>query len=233
MREEVLGAKIDDYSMEEILAKIKDWLSKNTKHYVVTPNPEIIVKSYEDSRYKSILNDADLSIPDGIGLKLSGKVKNTVTGIDLMEKLTSLSKDWGFTIGLLGGEPGVAEKAADCLRMKYPGAKVVYADWGGIIDDNGEWTEGNRKALVKVDILFVSFGPPKQEKWIAKNLNELPIKIAVAVGGAMDYIAGVIPRAPNWMRVLGFEWLFRLITQPWRIKRQIKLLKFLWLLARG
>ncbi|MBI4040089.1 WecB/TagA/CpsF family glycosyltransferase [Candidatus Daviesbacteria bacterium] len=84
-------------------------------------------------------------------------------------------------------------------------------------------------SIPPTDILFVAFGQVKQEKWITENLSEIPVKVAMGVGGAFDYISGRVPRAPIWMRRLGLEWLFRLITQPWRIRRQMVLLKFAWL----
>jgi N-acetylglucosaminyldiphosphoundecaprenol N-acetyl-beta-D-mannosaminyltransferase len=84
----------------------------------------------------------------------------------------------------------------------------------------------------KVDILFVAFGAPKQEVWIDKNLEKIPVKVAVGVGGAFDYISGKIPRAPGFMRNIGLEWLFRLVVQPWRIKRQLALFEFVWLVVK-
>ncbi len=83
-----------------------------------------------------------------------------------------------------------------------------------------------------VDILFVALGHIKQEKWIADNLDRIPVHVAMGVGGAFDYLGGFVPRAPKLMRELGLEWLFRLVVQPWRIKRQLALIKYLWLLAK-
>lgn len=231
MRADVLGVKVDDLNLDEALNAVHGWLSEKTKHYIVTPNPEIIMAAQKDKGYRKLLNDADLSIPDGVGLKLSGKVENHITGVDFMEELVRRSVDWGATVGLLGGREGIAERATERLRAKYPQARIVYADNGGVVDEQGEWVEGNRQVLVKMDLLFVAFGPPKQEKWIAKNLASLDVKVAMAVGGAFDYISGVVPRAPFWIRKAGFEWLFRLITQPWRSKRQLALIKYLFMLS--
>ena len=210
MKKYILGVKIDDVNMNEALEIVHGWLQESKKRYVVTPNPEFIMTAQKDLDFKKILNDADLSIPDGAGLKLSGKVENTVPGVDFMEKLVERSSDWGVTIGLLGAAPGVADKTAERLKKKYSGIKINFA---------------------KADILFVAFGHPKQEKWIVQNLPKLSVKVAMGVGGSFDYISGKIPRAPKWLRKLGLEWLFRLIIQPWRIKRQIKLVKYLWLLT--
>ena len=229
MKKVILGVNVDDIKMGEALEIVHEWLGKKSKHYIVTPNPEIIVAAQDDKRYRSLLNDADLSIPDGIGLKLSGKVKNHIAGVDFMEKLISYSGDWGVTVGLLGGKDGVAEKAADCLRKKYPKIKVVFAESGGEVDEDGNVIARNA-VTDGCDLLFVAFGPPKQEKWIAKNLDKLPVKVAMGVGGAFNYLSGEVRRAPKWVRSLGLEWLFRLISQPWRIKRQMALIKYVLLL---
>lgn len=212
MKKYVLGIKIDDVDMDEALNIVHKWLQKRGKHYIVTPNPEFIMTSQKDLEFKKILNAADLSIPDGAGLKLSGKVKNTIPGVDLMEKLVEKSIDWAVTIGFLGGQEGVAEKTAECLQKKYPGVKIDFTS---------------------PDLLFVAFGHPKQEKWIYQNLPKLNVKVAMGVGGAFDYLSGRVPRAPIGLRNLGLEWLFRLIIQPWRVKRQLNLLKYIYLLTRS
>ncbi len=223
MKKYILGVKIDDIDINQSIEIVQDWLSKPGKHYIVTPNPEFIMTAQKDLEFKKILNDADLSIPDGAGLKLSGRIKNTVPGVDFMEKLVEKSVDWGATLGFLGGRNGVAEKTAECLQKKYPKIKIAFA-----ISDLAVSCQ-----LSAVSLLFVAFGAPKQEKWIAENLPKLPVKITMGVGGSFDYISGKIPRAPKWLRHLKLEWLFRLVVQPWRIKRQIKLIKYLWLLTKS
>lgn len=180
----------------------------------------------------------------------------TVPGVDLMEVLCKQAAEKGFTIGLLGGKDGVAVKTAECLQKKYPGLKVSFAEEGGKVDDLGnviarsdsdEVSLASRRAISinqdchpqfnrgrndkNVDILFVAFGQGKQEKWIAKNLSHLPVKIAMGVGGSFDYLSGQVPRAPRLFRLLGLEWLFRLILQPWRIKRQFALIRFVYLVV--
>lgn len=250
MKKDIFGIKIDDVTIPEIVEKVEGWLKKGGKHYIVTPNPEIVVMSQKDQELKRIINNADLAIPDGVGLKLTGDIVMTTPGIDVMEGLVKLAAERGFTIGLLGGRGEVAERCAERLSKKYPKLKLVFAGEGGKIDEDGNLKEQdlrfkiydlgeknihkslfiNHKSLPKADILFVALGPPKQEKWIAKNLDKIPVKVAMGVGGAFDYISGDIPRAPKWMRNLGLEWLFRLIIQPWRIKRQLALLKYLWLI---
>lgn len=222
MKVDILGVKIDDIDINEALAQVEKWVVNPGKHYVVTPNPEFLVVAQKDPVFKKILNDADLSIPDGAGLKLSGKIKNTFSGTDFMEKLIGVSAEKSFAVGFLGGKDGVAKEAAECLKQKYPKLKVVF-------------TSADTESLIPpLDLLFVALGHVKQEKWIAANLDKIPVHLAMGVGGAFDYLSGRVPRAPVWMRGLGLEWLFRLVIQPWRIKRQLALGQYiLYLLAKN
>ncbi|MEK7616512.1 MAG: WecB/TagA/CpsF family glycosyltransferase [Patescibacteria group bacterium] len=243
MKKYVLGVKIDDVNMEQAIKVVEKWLENGKKHYIVTPNPEIVMMARSDKRILDIINKADLAIPDGKGLRLTGDIVCHIPGIDFMEELIKLSSEKGFTIGLLGARDGVAERCAKCLLRKYPKLNIVFAENGGEVDNNGNVIVNKRLPLPhhmvrdrnddEVDILFVAFGPPKQEKWIAKNLPNLDVKVAMGVGGAFDYLSGRVQRAPIWIRNLGFEWLFRLILQPWRIKRQFALLKYVWYLIRN
>ncbi|MBI2597091.1 WecB/TagA/CpsF family glycosyltransferase [Candidatus Daviesbacteria bacterium] len=250
MKKDVLGIKIDDVNINQAVEVVFGWLKEGGRRYIVTPNPEIVVMAQKDQELKNILNNADLVIPDGVGLKIATDIVCNTPGIDLMEALIKLSNGKGFTTAFLGGKEGVAEKAAECLLRKYPNLKISFTGSGGEINENGELIGEdlrfkiydlrdknvhkslivNRKSLPKADLLFIGFGPPKQEKWIAKNLNKLPVKIAMVVGGSLDYLSGQVPRAPKFIRSLGLEWLFRLIIQPWRIRRQLALLKYLWLI---
>ena len=231
MKKEVLGIKIDDVSIDQAVEVVIDWLKKRGKHYIVTPNPEIVVMAQQDQELNRILNQADLAIPDGNGLRIGTDMVCITPGIDLMEELIKASLDYGFTIGLLGGKLGIAKKAAECLLRKYPRLKITFANDGGIINEDGEMIGEDTKYIIpNTDLLFVGFGPPKQEKWIAKNLDKISVRIAMAVGGSLDYLSGTVPRAPKLIRKIGLEWFFRLIREPWRIKRQLALIEYLRLL---
>ncbi|HZJ18178.1 MAG TPA: WecB/TagA/CpsF family glycosyltransferase [Patescibacteria group bacterium] len=232
-KKKLLGVDITIGEKKEILEYIIRGLEKlDEKYYVVTPNPEILVIADRDPYYKKVLNNAKVALPDGIGVIIASKLlgfglKDRVTGVDLMKSLCMLVSEKPITIGLLGAGPGVAELAAECLTKKYPGLKVVLA--------KEEWDKYNVKLRLnktnknerRIDILFVAFGSPKQEIWIYENLNKLPIGVAIGVGGAFDFISGKVRRAPLFLQKIGLEWLFRLITQPWRIKRQFSLIKFI------
>lgn len=225
MKKSVLGVKIDDVNIDQAIEVVFGWLKKPGKHYIVTPNPEFVVMAQKDDKLKKIINSADLSIPDGVGLKLATDIVCLCPGIDLMEELIKRSGDYGFTVGFLGGGIGVAETASKCLLQKYPKLKISFVSDGGKIDSDG--IQNTKYKIPQTDLLFVCFGQPKQEKWIDKNLEDIPVKVAMGVGGALDYFSGNVPRAPKFIRGIGLEWLFKLIIQPWRIKRQLALLEYL------
>lgn len=224
----LLGVDFTDIKSDEVLEFITKGLEKQTeKYYVVTPNPELLVLAARDEEYKKILNGAKLALPDGIGVILASKIlgkplKQRATGADLVENLCKYISKQTVTTGFLGSGPGIAVKTAECLQKKYSGLKV------GMVSQ--EWSDELKTK--PVDILFVAFGSPKQEIWISKNLKHLPVKVAVGVGGAFDFISGNVPRAPKFLRRLGLEWLFRLVIQPWRIKRQIALITFVSLIIK-
>jgi N-acetylglucosaminyldiphosphoundecaprenol N-acetyl-beta-D-mannosaminyltransferase len=139
-----------------------------------------------------------------------------------MSRLIELSVEKGYTIGFLGGRDNVAIKLTEKLKKKYPKLRVGLAESDISVNLNGEIISGGRQIQnleLPLDILFVAFGQGKQEKWIYNNLREVPVKVMIGVGGAFDYLSGEVKRAPKWVRNLGFEWIYRLIYQPWRIKR--------------
>lgn len=258
----ILGVEISTASKGEVLEEVRKWLKNGgMKHCIVTPNPEVLVSAQKDKEFTQILNDADLALPDGIGVVLAAKflgrkISERITGVDLMQNLCQMAQKEGFIIGLIGGGPGVAVKTTECLQKMYPKLKVVLAQEEWTTDDR-RWRIENSSSKIEdgdlinfqsstlkirsstfhyppsnIDILFVAFGAPKQEKWINENLPKLPVKVAMGVGGSFDYISGIVPRAPKWVQNLGLEWLYRLIRQPWRLKRQLALLKFVYLILQ-
>ena len=224
----LLGVGFSNASEQEVLEFIYTGLQNSSKkYYIVTPNPELLVIAQKDSNYKTTLNNAKLALADGIGIlwaaRLMGKpLKQRITGADLTESLCNHVSKQPITVSFLGGGPNIAEFTAECLQKKYPGLKVSW------------FSQEYDKSLKdkETDILFVAFGSPKQEIWIADNLNDLNAKVVMGVGGAFDFITGKVPRAPKFLRNLGLEWLFRLIMQPWRIKRQVSLIRFVFLVIK-
>lgn len=207
-------------SLEEAVNLVDQWVKQDKKRYIVTPNPEFVMLAQKDEEFKKILNQADLAIPDGVGLRLADRRLNRVTGVDLM--LSLIKK--GYKTVLAGGKPGIAQKAALTLRSNLVGLPTRL-DLVGISEP--DITAINH---LKPDLLFVALGMGKQEKWIAENLPRLKVKVAMGVGGALDQIVKPWLRAPAFLQACGLEWLYRLILQPWRIKRQLSLLRFVYLL---
>lgn len=196
----ILGTAITTAPRDQILEYIFKKLSKrDEKFYIVTPNPEILVKASASKDFQKILNGAAVSLPDGVGVLVAGKMLNKqlkvrITGVDFMLDLCHEASKQALSIGLLGGRDGVAEKTAECLIKMYPGLRIVLTA--------EEFPIG---FTPHIDILFVAYGFPKQEEWIAKNLPDIKVTCAMAVGGAFDYISGKIPRAPKVVRDLGME----------------------------
>lgn len=232
----ILGVSVtvenEDKILEYIITRL---LSRKEKAYIATPNPEIIVRATKDFSFKTILNHADVALPDGVGVVWAAKMLQNarltrIAGANFVENLCEKVAKKPITIGLLGAGPGVAQKAAKCLLQKYPGLKVMFAgeEWPG----EEKIDARDLKLNSRIDLLFVAFGAPKQEEWIARNLPTLPVTVAMAVGGTFDYLSGIVPRAPRFLQSLGLEWLFRLIVQPWRIKRQLVLLEFVYLVLK-
>ncbi len=221
----ILGVKIDNLDIEEVLKRVNGFLESQKQHYIVTPNPEFLIKAQEDQKFKEILNQADISIPDGVGLIfaswfLNQPIKKRIQGIDLMEKICEQSAQKNWPVFLMGGQQGVAEKAIKNLKERYPGLRIK---------------SGYEQVWGQPEILFVALGAPKQEKWINDNLSGLPsVKLAVGVGGAFDFISGRVKRAPKLMRQGGLEWLWRFGRQPWRAKRIYNaVIKFPWLVMKS
>ncbi|MBI2074669.1 MAG: WecB/TagA/CpsF family glycosyltransferase [Candidatus Levybacteria bacterium] len=231
-KKNLLNVGITNATERQILEyMIQGLKEKGENYYVVTPNPEILVHASKNKEFRQILNNARLALPDGIGVIWAGKIvgksfHERVTGVDLLEKLCNECSKKPITVGFLGGGPKIAELTAECLVSKFPGLKVAFA---------GE--DYNRYNFYKnyngyIDILFVAFGFPKQEEWMISHINKIPARVMIGVGGSFDYLSGNVSRAPVWIRSLGFEWLFRLIVQPWRVKRQLALLEFIFLILK-
>lgn len=236
-KEQLLGIGITTASKDKILEYIIEGLDNQAlKYYIVTPNPEQIVRSIHDSTAKALLNDANIALPDGIGVVwgskvLGGTIKMRISGIELMQDLCRESVKRAVTIGFLGGRDGVAEKTSNRLKNFYPGLQI------GFVGE--EWNQQTFNSqlstlnLKQIDILFVAYGFPKQEEWMKENLVKLPVKVMMAVGGSFDILSGHLSRAPQWMQNAGLEWLYRLIQEPWRLKRQLALIKFVFFVLKA
>lgn len=216
MRNYILGVQIDDLSKEEILQKMEGFLDDSGRHYIVLPYAGFLVEARRDLEFKDILNRADLCLAEGFGVVWASKILdraigNRISGVDLVESvIKKFARD--RKIFFFGAKEGVAREAAEKLGSVY-----VIQTLNGFARDKEAIEKINSSGA---EILFVGLGMPKQERWIAANLSKMPrVKIAIGVGGAFDFICGRVRRAPKWMQKAGFEWLWRLMIQPWRIGR--------------
>jgi len=243
----ILNVNITNETEKNILEYLFERIKKGTeKTFIITPNPEILIYANSHLDYQDKLNSANIALPDGVGLffasgLLGEPLKERITGVDFIEKLCQEAQKKPLSMGFLGGKDGVAVRAINCLLKKYPWLDIVFVgeEWsekGFMINDLRFKKEKDSKKFINhksyllnqsIDILFVAYGFPKQEEWIYENLPKIPVKAAIGVGGAFDYLSGNVQRAPYIIRFLGFEWLFRLIVQPWRWKRQLALLEFI------
>lgn len=225
---DVLGVVFDDMTLAEA-AETGAALAGDGFHYVVTPNPELVMLARTDQAYHALLNGADLVLPDGIGIVYAARIlgrplRARVPGIDFACALMKLLERDGKRLFLLGARPGVAEKAAENLRKTYP-CLTVCGVHDGYFTDDLPVTEAIRAA--DADVVFVCLGAPKQEKWMAEQGPATGAHLTVGLGGSLDVFAGTVKRAPVFWQRLGLEWLYRLLRQPSRIGRMAKLPLFL------
>jgi N-acetylglucosaminyldiphosphoundecaprenol N-acetyl-beta-D-mannosaminyltransferase len=224
-----LGVGFDPVKRSEAAFTAMQLLERPGFHYAVTPNPEIVQLARKRADYARILAQADLVLPDGIGIVYAAKIlgkplRERVPGIDfaaeLLERLAAAEK----RLYLLGAKPGVAEEAGRVLQTRYPGLVLC-----GLAD--GYFAHGAAAAAAvaraEADVVFVCLGAPKQETWIAEYGAGTGAKLLVGLGGCLDVWAGRVPRAPPGWRRLGLEWLYRLLREPKRAGRMAKLPLFL------
>ena len=231
---------IDNYECENIL---RDFLKGEGLKKIYTPNTEIVMAAKRDENLRTLVNSGDLILADGIGLIYASKMrkkplKERVTGFDTSIKLLELADEMALNLYLLGGKEGVAEDAARSVNEKYKNLKVAGYHNGYFNSRiDGETSQEEKKIIEEInskdiDIVFVGFGFPRQEKWIDEFKDDLKAKVIIGNGGVLDILSGRANRAPEIFIRLGLEWLYRLIKNPSRIKRQIDLPKFLLAVMR-
>lgn len=235
MKETVLGIQVNTESYDELLPKVFERIETNQKSLIVAINPEKIISAKQNPDLKKLLNEAEFQIPDGIGVILASKIQkgnitSRVTGVDMMLRLCEEAAKRGKPIFLYGGKPGIADEAAAKLQQLYPDIQIAGTQ-DGYEKDNEKVIERINEA--KPDLLFVAMGSPKQENWINANRDQLHPTIYQGVGGSFDVLAGNVKRAPEAFQKVGMEWFYRLLKEPHRIKRQIKLPLFLLEVARN
>jgi len=227
----IFGVRIDCVTLEEAFKHFVTFLKREKTAVVFTPNPEIVLMAQSNHALKEALLDAELVVPDGIGLIYASKIHNLglkerVPGVDLMERILNFLNTTKGSIFLFGGKPEVAEVAAFHISETYPNI-LIKGTQHGYFDGEEELKIIDTINEIKPDVLFVALGAPRQELWIHKHKKILNCKVAMGVGGAIDLWAGHVKRAPKWMQRLGLEWLYRLIQEPTRFKRMLSLPLFM------
>lgn len=219
----LLGVPIDSVSMKEAVARLNELLNGSAQSHVATPNNEMLVEAHRNSAFRTVLQSTALNLPDSTGLMLAAKIagqslQERVPGVDCVQKLC---RELGpeHSIFLLGAGDGVGVRVGEILKQKNPCLNIV-GTYSGSPRDEDAVEIVRRINEAKPHLLLVAFGSPQQDLWIAEHLKEiLSVKVAMGVGGTLDFIAGVQKRASRSMRIMGLEWLWRFIREPRRWRR--------------
>lgn len=220
-----MGVGFDDLTRENAIDLCKRLIDEHRSAYMVTPNPEIVMAAWENAELHDAICNADLVIPDGIGVVKAARIigtplKERLPGIEIGEAILEYAAQTGKSVFLLGAKPGVADAAKEKMQETYPGLNVCGTN-DGYFKDDGPVVEKINAA--QPDFLMVCLGAPKQELWMAKMAGKLPVGLMVGLGGSLDVFAGTVKRAPVAWQRLDLEWLYRLIKEPRRIGRMMKL----------
>ena len=232
----VLGVRVDCMDMDAAIDRIAQLVDEGGHHLVATVNPEFVMRARADHEFAQVLESADICLADGSGVVWAARrqgceIQKPVTGVDLIPPLASLCARRHFRLFLLGAAPGVAADLASRLRAEQPALDV--AVHSGSPDPA---SDAEAVALIqshRPHVLLVAYGAPNQELWIRRTSERVGVAVAIGVGGSFDYLNGRVPRAPAWMSRAGLEWLFRLVRQPWRIKRMAVLPMYAWRVLRS
>lgn len=226
-RVNILGVDVDDVSEQEAVDAILRLSNDKRRHrYVATVNSEFVMLAYRNNDFKQIINQSDLSLPDGAGVVLAklimgGKEQNRVTGVDLIDRICSKSEVSPIRIGFLGGFHNVAEIVKKRQLEKFPKTNIVFAQEGNPTIGYDLKLRSEINSAKGIDVLFVAYGMGQQEFWIKRNIGDINVGLAIGVGGAFDYLAKTKLRAPKFMQKIGLEWLWRLVQEPsraWRMR---------------
>ncbi len=226
---DILGVKFDNVTMDEAIERVLGFFETEGTKMVVTPNPEIVQLCVENPDVMKTISKASLTVADGIGIIYAAKMlktpmKSRVPGFDLATNLLPHIEERGYKLFLFGAAPGVADQAAENIRAKHPNINICGTNDGYYKYETPIIEKINESGA---DICFVCLGAPKQEIFISDHLNDTCAKVMMGLGGSMDVFAGNVKRAPEWVSKIGMEWFYRLVTNPKRIGRMMKIPVFL------
>jgi N-acetylglucosaminyldiphosphoundecaprenol N-acetyl-beta-D-mannosaminyltransferase len=234
---QILGTPVHSITRQQTITWVSWAMTQPHLHQIATTNPEFVMMAQQDDAFRQVLWQADLCIPDGIGLIWASRwlkrpLPERVPGSELVYLLAEQAAQSGWRLYLLGAAPGVAEAAAAIFQARYPGL-IIAGTYAGspALEENDAIVKHINTS--RADLLFVAYGAPRQDKWIARNRDKLTtVRVAMGVGGALDFVTGKSIRAPRRLQKLGLEWLHRLYHEPWRWRRMLALPRFVWRVAR-
>ena len=232
---EILGCRLDLLDRDEATDAILRFARDESGALIVTLGTEMVVYAQRDPEFRTVLNESALSLCDTVGVltvarQRGATLQERVTGVELVERLCQRAAKEGLPIYFFGGAEGVAADAAAILEVRFPGL-IVAGTRNGFFssEEDGAIVEAIRSSGAR--ILFVGLGSPRQELWMARNLRATGCGVGIGIGGSFDVISGRVKRAPMLWRRFGIEWLYRLIREPQRFRRQLALPYFVWLVA--
>ena len=237
-KQPLLNTCVNNVNMDEAIQAIEDMIASEKKSYIVAINVDVVMKIENDSYLKDITDKADIVLVDGKPLEWIAKwhkrpIKAKISGSDLVPLLCKRATEKGYSLFIIGGKDGIAEKAKQNLERDLPGIRIVgtYAPPFGFEKDEKELNRINEMISdAHPDILIACFGCPKQEKWIYENYQKYDAKVSVCAGATVDFLAGNVNRAPKWMSNHGLEWFYRFLQEPKRMFKRyfiddVKILK--------
>lgn len=239
-KQPLLNTYVNNVNMDEAIQAIEDMIASEKKSYIVAINVDVVMKIENDSYLKEITDKADMVLVDGKPLEWIAKwhkrpIKAKISGSDLVPILCERAAEKGYSIFIIGGKEGIAEKAKQNLEGDLPGIRIVgtYAPPFGFEKDEEELDKINSMiSSANPNLLIACFGCPKQEKWIYENYQKYDAKVSVCAGATVDFLAGNVNRAPKWMSDHGLEWFYRFLQEPKRMFKRyfiddVKILKLI------
>ena len=228
-RVNVLGVGIDNLTLSEAVDKALSLISEHRCAYMVTPNPEIVMAAWDDPKVSKAIENADLVIPDGVGVMQAARILGTplrehMPGIDAATEIIKRLASRGGSVFLYGARPGVAEKAAERMKQRFPGLVICGTNDGYGNDDGAVVSKIN---AAKPDFVMVCLGVPKQELWMAKYAAKLDAGLMAGLGGTIDVFSGQVKRAPLIWQKLKLEWLYRCFEEPKRFRKVKRIPQFI------
>ncbi len=237
----ILDISIPKDSKKNILEKIKKCIRNPSEFcHIISLNPEILVLAQKNEKFKKIIETAQIKIIDGAGIVLAARILciqpgERYPGVDLMNDLVKEANKMRLRVLLIGADENIANKLAECYRINM--LQASFKGLMGIKNIKSPKREEEKEIFAIVadyrpHIVFVAFGSPNQEIWIDSHRAQFKNCVVMGVGGSFDYLTGGIKRAPVFLQKIGLEWLYRLFCQPWRWRRQLKLLQFIFLVIK-